>query len=243
MATKKEPAFQVGLEELLEAGSHFGHIVRRWNPKMSQYIWMARDGVHVFDLAKTAAKLNLACNFLFESARDGKSIMFVGTKRQAQDIIREVATRIGVPFISERWLGGILTNWGQIKGRIKLLAELKEKRTKGDFAKYTKKEQLLIDRKIDKLERFFGGMSKLESMPDILFVVDTHKERVAVGEARNRGVTVVGITDSNANPDVVDYLIPANDDAVRSIKLITELAGSAVEAGLKARGDSKQAVK
>ena len=236
MATKiRKPIFKVSLEELLEAGSHFGHIVRRWNPKMASYIWMSRDGVHVFDLAKTAQKLEEACEFLYQAAKDGKQIMFVGTKRQAADVVKEVAVRIGLPFATERWLGGTLTNWNQIKQRIRHLNELKEKRSKGEFSKYTKKEQLLIDREVEKLERFFGGMAKLESMPDILFIVDTHKERVALAEARSRKVTVVGITDSNANPQLVDYPIPANDDAIRSIKLITQLIGQAVEAGLKAK--------
>ncbi len=236
MATKiRKPIFKVSLEELLEAGSHFGHIVRRWNPKMASYIWMSRDGVHVFDLAKTAQRLEEACEFLYQAAKDGKQIMFVGTKRQAADVVKEVAVRIGLPFATERWLGGTLTNWNQIKQRIRHLNELKEKRSKGEFSKYTKKEQLLIDREVEKLERFFGGMAKLESMPDILFIVDTHKERVALAEARSRKVTVVGITDSNANPQLVDYPIPANDDAIRSIKLITQLIGQAVEAGLKAK--------
>jgi small subunit ribosomal protein S2 len=235
MATKKQPNFSVSLEDLLEAGSHFGHIVRRWNPKMSSYIWMARDGVHIFDLAKTAEKLEQACNYLYESARDGKVIIFVGTKRQAADVVKEVATNSGIPYVSERWLGGTLTNWGQFKSRVKHMEELKEKRAAGAFSKYTKKEQLLIDREIEKLERFFGGLAKLERVPDVVFIVDTHKERVAVREARAKGVKVVGITDSNANPDLVDFPVPANDDAIRSIKLITELAGQAVEAGLKAK--------
>jgi small subunit ribosomal protein S2 len=236
MASKKQTSFKVSLEELLEAGAHFGHIVRRWNPKMKEFIWMSRDGVHVFDLAQTASRLEAACQYLFEAARDGKRILFVGTKRQAKEAVKEVAIKIGVPYVTERWLGGTLTNWGQIKNRIKHMAEMREKRAKGDFSKYTKKEQLLFDREINKLERFFGGIDKLESMPEVMFVVDTHKERVAIREAKNKGVKVVGVTDSNADPSLVDYPIPANDDAIRSIKLIVDAAAAAVEAGLKAKG-------
>ncbi len=239
MATKKQD-FSVGLEELLEAGAHFGHQVRRWNPKMDGYIWSARDGVHIFDLMVTAQKLDEACKFLYEEAKKGKTIVMVGTKRQAAEIVKEEAVKAGVFYVVERWLGGTITNWGQIKGRIDKLVEMKDKRDKGDFKKYTKREQVLIDREIDRLERFFGGLVGLKKQPDILFVVDTHKERIAVREAKNKGVVVVGVVDSNANPEIIDHVIPANDDAVRSIKIVVEAIGKALGMGVKEFGKIKK---
>lgn len=237
MATKKqtEKKFRVSLEDLLEAGAHFGHQARRWNPKMQEFIWAERDGVHIFDLAKSAQKLDEACEYIKEVIASGKQIVMVGTKRQASDIIKEVATKVEVPFVSERWLGGIVTNWEQIKKRIDKLADMKTKREKGDFAMYTKKEKLLFDREIAKLEKFFGGLASLNARPEVLFVIDTHKERVAVREAKNRGLVIVGVCDTNANPDQVDYLIPVNDDALRSIKLVVEAVGEAILEGKKSR--------
>ncbi len=236
-ASKKQETktFKVSLEELLEAGAHFGHQARRWNPKMKQYIWTEKDGVHIFDLAKTAEKLEEACEYLKKAASEGKQVVLVGTKRQAGEIIKEVATKAEIPFVSERWLGGIITNWEQIKGRISKLADMKLKKEKGEFEMYTKKEKLLLDREIDKLEKFFGGLAGLTGKPEILFVVDTQKERVAVREAMNRGLVIVGLSDTNADPDKVDYLIPANDDALRSIKLIVETVGEAIAQGKKLR--------
>ncbi len=225
--------FAVPLEELLDSGAHFGHLVKRWNPKMKKYIYMERDGVHIFDLAKTAEKLREACEYLYEAAKAGKSIIMVGTKRQAAEIIQEVAEKAGIPYISERWMGGIITNWEQISKRIKKLGEMVTARDKGEFNKYTKKERLLLDREIIRLQRFFGGLTVLKGKPEVLFIVDTHKERVAVREATSKGVIVVGITDTNANPDLVDYPIPANDDAIRSVKLIVEMAGKAIGEGQK----------
>jgi len=232
MATKQKN-FSVDLEVLLEAGAHFGHQVRRWNPRMSEYIWAARDGVHIFDLAVTAEKLEEACEFLSKAASEGKKIVMVGTKRQASEIVKEAAKKAGVFYVTERWLGGTITNWGQIKGRVKKLEDLKAGREAGEFKKYTKREQVLIDREIDRLERFFGGLVGLDSLPDVLFVVDTQKERIAVREAKSRGIKVVGVIDSNADPTLVDHVIPANDDAVRSIKIIVETVGQALESGVK----------
>lgn len=229
----KKEDFSVAVEDLLEAGSHFGHQVRRWNPKMDKYIWSSRDGVHIFDLLVTADKLAEACEYLYQAASQGKRIVMVGTKRQAAEIVKETAQKAGVNFVTERWMGGTITNWEQIKGRIDKLTKMKEDREKGEFKKYTKREQMLLDREIDRLERFFGGLVGLSNYPEVLFVVDTHKERIAVREAKNKGITVVGVIDTNADPSVVDYVIPANDDAVRSIKLIVEMAGKALEAGVK----------
>jgi len=200
---------------------------------MHEYIWAARDGVHIFDLAVTAEKLEEACEFLSKAASEGKKIVMVGTKRQASEIVKEAAKKAGVFYVTERWLGGTITNWGQIKGRVKKLEDLKAGREAGEFKKYTKREQVLIDREIDRLERFFGGLVGLNSLPDVLFVVDTQKERIAVREAKSRGITVVGVIDSNADPALVDYVIPANDDAVRSIKIIVEMVGEALESGVK----------
>lgn len=234
MATKKKD-FNVSLEDLLEVGSHFGHIARRWNPKMSKFIWDKRDGVHIFDLAKTAKALNEACEFLNEQAAEGKQIVMVGTKRQASEIVKEEAKKIGVAYVAERWLGGTITNWNEVKKRINKLVEMKANRDKGEYKKYTKKEQVLIDREIARLERFFGGLVGLENPPEVLFVVDSQKEKSAVREANSKGIKVVAITDSNADPDLVDYPIPANDDAMRSIKLIVEKVSQAIETGMQKR--------
>ena len=219
------------LEELLEAGSHFGHQVRRWNPKMAPYIYATRDGVHVFDLTKTAKLLDRACEYIEEQAGKGKKIVFLGTKRQAKPIVREEAARVGAPVITERWMGGTITNWEEISKRIKKLNEMKQKRDAGEYNQYTKKERTLIDREISRLERFFGGISDFTSIPDILFVVDVVKEKVAVTEAKIAGVAVVAMVDTNADPEGVLHPIPANDDAVRSIKYIVSRIADAYAAG------------
>lgn len=231
---KDKTTFQVSLEELLESGAHFGHIVRRWNPKMRNFIWMSRDGVHIFDLAKTAEALVEACTAMAKAVAEGKRVLFVGTKRQAQDIVKKAAIEAGVPYITERWLGGTITNWNMVKARIAHLKDLREKREKGEFKSHTKKERVLIDREIDKLTRFFGGIESLTDVPEVIFVVDTHKERVAMREAASRKITVIGITDSNANPDLVAYPIPANDDAIKSVSLIVDKMVEAVKEGKKA---------
>jgi len=206
---------------------------------MSKFIWDKRDGVHVFDLAKTAKCLKDACEFLYQAAAEGKRIVIVGTKRQAADIVAEEAKKANVAYVSTRWLGGTITNWKQIKGRIDKLNKMKEDREQGEFKKYTKKEQVLIDRQINRLERFLGGLTKLEGEPEVLVVIDTHKERSAVREAKSKNLTVVGMVDSNADPETVDFPIPANDDAVRSIKLVVEKLVGAIDAGLSQRAKNK----
>ncbi|MCH7951195.1 30S ribosomal protein S2 [Patescibacteria group bacterium] len=223
--------YDVPLTELLEAGCHFGHQVRRWNPKMKPYVYAKRDGVHIFDLAKTAEGLKDACMYVKEFAASGKTLLMVGTKRQAKDIVREEAQKAGAPFVTERWLGGTITNWEQIKKSIERLSEMREKREKDEYKKYTKKENVLLNREIKRLERFFGGLVGLGTTPDALFVVDTHREIVAVKEAKSQGISVVGIVDTNAEPEFVDYVIPANDDAVRSIKLIVSMVAQAYADG------------
>lgn len=230
--------YDVALTDLLEAGCHFGHQVRRWNPKMKPFIYTSRDKVHIFDLAKTAERLKQACEFVEDFSAKGNIILFVGTKRQAKAIVQEEAQVAGAPFVSERWLGGTLTNWEQIKRSIDKLIEMREKREKGEYEKYTKKENVLINREINRLERFFGGLSKLTKTPDALFIVDSHREIVAVNEARQMGIPIISIVDTNSDPDLIDEVIPANDDAVRSIKFIVSSIAKAYSEG-KLRGEKK----
>lgn len=224
-------ATKVSLKDLLEAGAHFGHQARRWNPKMKDYLFGVRDGIHIFDLAKTKEGLESASAFVKATASQGGKIIFVGSKRQAQAIIREEAKKAGMPFVDQRWLGGTLTNWGEIKKRVDKLLEMKEKREKGEYKKYTKKEQLLLDREISKLERKVGGLTELEDLPEAIFVVDTNKEKTAVREANRKGIPIVAVVDSNSDPDLVDYVIPANDDAVGAIKMIVSVIGEAAREG------------
>ena len=238
MATKKKTEVKVAgvtMELLLEAGAHFGHQVRRWNPKMKKFIWQARGGVHIFDLEKTVDSINKAVEALAQMAADGKKIMLVGTKPQAKVLVREAADKLGLGFVTERWLGGTLTNWSQMKSRLDRLNRLKADKEAGKLNKYVKKERLLLDREMEKLTRFFGGLNNLKGIPDVLVVIDTHKERVAVREAKARGLIVIGIVDSNADPDMVDFPIPMNDDAVGAIKLVVDALVGAVERGKKSQ--------
>ncbi len=226
---------KVSAEELLERGAHFGHQSKRWNPKMGQYLYGEEGGVHVFDLIKTKKLLEEALEFLKTSTKEGKVILFVGCKKQAQEKTREVAEATGSSYFTERWLGGTLTNFDQIKKSIKKLTEMKEKMTNGEYAANTKKERLLIDREIARLERYFGGISKLEKVPDILVVVDTHKEESAIREANSKNIKIVGIVDSNADPEVVDYPIPMNDDASKAVEYILDLMKEAILEGKKGK--------
>jgi small subunit ribosomal protein S2 len=213
---------------------------------MKKYIYTARDGVHIFDLVKTGALLEQAMEALRDMVRAGKIVVFVGAKRQAKAIVREEATKVGAPYVTERWLGGMLTNWEEMEKRLKKLARLKKQRETGELAKkYTKLEQSRIDKEIERLERFFGGIATLTKRPDALFIVDTHREITAVYEANKVGVTVFGMVDSNADPSVVEYPIPANDDAVRSIKLVVEKMAQAYADGktMKAKEEPKPEVK
>lgn len=223
--------YDVDLKELLDAGCHFGHQARRWNPKMRKFIYTERDGVHIFDLTKTGSNLEAAMEFVRDMVRAGKEVVFVGAKRQAKAIVREEAVKVGAPYVTERWLGGMLTNWEEMDRRLHKLTKLKKQRDNGELTKYTKREQTLINKEIERLERFFGGISTLTKKPEALFIVDTHREATAVYEANKLGIKVIGMVDSNADPMVVDYPIPANDDAVRSIKLIVEKIGQAYADG------------
>ena len=225
---KKTVKYDVDLKELLEAGCHFGHQARRWNPQMDEYIYLKRQGVHIFDLAVTAQKLAEAMSFVRELVAEGKTIVFVGTKRQASSIVKEEAEKCKAPFVSVRWLGGTMTNWDQIKKSIDRLNDLETKKETGEFKKYTKKENILIDREIAKLTRFLGGLRSLKKIPEAVFIVDVKKEHAVVKEAMHKGVKVVGLVDTNADPAGVDYVIPANDDAVSSVKLIVSKIAKAV---------------
>lgn len=231
MVRQSSPQVDITLEELLEAGCHFGHQVRRWNPKMAPYIYGAREGVHIFDLAKTREGLLGAAEAVRKLASEGGVILFVGTKKQIRDIVRDAAARVGAPYVSERWLGGTLTNFEQIKRSTDNLARMKKEREAGEYQEYTKHERLLLDRKIAELERKFGGIAALTKIPDMLFVLDTHQEEKTVLEAQKMGVPVVGVVDTNADPAKIDYPIPANDDAVKSVALIVEFITKAVEEG------------
>lgn len=223
--------FSVDLEVLLEAGCHFGHQARRWNPKMKDFIYTERDGVHIFDLAKTASQLEVACQKLFEAGKSGKTVVFVGTKRQAQEITREAATDATANFIVTRWPGGLLTNWEQVGKSIAKLNQMKKDFEEGRFSVYTKYEQGQKAKEIARLERFFGGASNLKKIPDIMVVVDINKEIVAVKEARAKGVFVIAIADSNTDPNFADIAVPANDDAVGSIKIVVETMAKAFKEG------------
>jgi small subunit ribosomal protein S2 len=224
---------QITLEELLEAGCHFGHQKRRWNPAMGRYIYGERDGVHIFDLAKTKDGLEKACEYVSNLVAGGGTILFVGTKRQAADFVKNEALRVGMPYVSVRWMGGLLTNYSNLGKRIRKLSDMKAKREAGEYKVFTKKERLLLDREIEHLEKFFGGVAGMEGLPGAMFVVDTHKEDVAVREAKRVGIPVVGIVDSNSDPTMVDYVIPGNDDAVKAIELMINAVAEAVVDGKK----------
>ncbi len=224
-------AIKISLEELLESGAHFGHQAKRWNPKMAPYLYGVQEGVHVFDLTKTKVALEEALDVLKNAAKEGKSILILGTKKQCKEKTIEIGKECGMPYVSERWLGGTLTNFDQMKRSIGKLSEMKTKMAAGEYKKYTKKERLLLEREIARLERFFGGISTLEKLPDILFVVDTHKETQAVKEALKMKIETMGIVDSNSDPTVVDYPIPMNDDAAKALLYVLDLVKKAILEG------------
>lgn len=221
----------ISLKKLIEAGAHFGHQTKRWDPKMEEYIYGAQDGVHVFDLTKTKESLEEALGVIKKAASEGKIILFLGTKKQAKAKTKEVALNTKMPYVDERWLGGTFTNFGQMKKSITKLKEMKEGREKGEYQHLTKKERLLVDREIERLERFFGGISTLEDKPDILFVVDAKREDGALKEAEKEGVTSIAIVDSNSDPTLVDYPIPMNDDATQAIEYVLELIEETIKEG------------
>jgi small subunit ribosomal protein S2 len=225
---------KVELTQLLEAGAHFGHLTRRWNPKMKPYIFMEKNGIHIIDLKKTQELLSVACDEISKIAADGKKVLFVGTKKQAKNIIETEARRCGQNWVSERWLGGMLTNFATIRKSVKRLNNIEKQETDGTFDKITKKERLILSREKDKLKKVLEGVESLSKLPGALFVVDVKKEDIAVKEANRLNIPVFAIVDTNCDPDPIDYVIPANDDAVKTIEIITkQIADSIIEGEAK----------
>ena len=221
----------VSMKQLLEAGVHFGHQTRRWNPKMAKYIFTERNGIYIIDLQKTVKKLDEAYMFIREITQDGKSVLFVGTKKQAHDSIRDEAERAGAHYVNARWLGGMLTNFKTIRGRINRLKQLRKMEEDGTFDLLTKKEVSKLRLEIEKLEKFLGGIETMDKLPGALFVVDPRKEKIAVAEARKLPIPIVAIVDTNCDPDEIDYVIPGNDDAIRAVKLISATMANAILEG------------
>jgi len=221
----------VAMKQLLEAGVHFGHQTRRWDPRMAEYIFQARNGIHIIDLQKTSKKLDEAYKFVKEQAEEGKTVLFVGTKKQAQECIKEAALRCNMYYVDQRWLGGMLTNFKTIQGRVKRLNELNEMQNDGTFDVLPKKEVAGLKNEMEKLEKNIGGIKEMSEMPGVMFVVDPKKERIAIVEAKKLGIPVVGLVDTNCNPEDVDYVIPGNDDAIRAVKLIADVMANAVIEG------------
>ena len=221
----------VSMKQLLEAGVHFGHQTRRWNPKMAKYIFTERNGIYIIDLQKTVKMLDAAYDFIREVSAEGGEILFVGTKKQAQEAIREEAERCGMHFVNARWLGGMLTNYKTIQKRIARLEQLNKMKEDGTFDLLPKKEVIKLELEIEKLEKFMGGIKNMGRLPKAMFIVDTRKEKIAVAEARNLGIPVVAIVDTNCDPDEVDYVIPGNDDAIRAVKLIAGAMADAIIEG------------
>ncbi len=221
----------VSMKQLLEAGVHFGHQTRRWNPKMAPYIYTERNGIYIIDLQKTVKKLEEAYNFVRDTSAEGGTVLFVGTKKQAQDAIREEAERVGMYFVNSRWLGGMLTNFKTMRQRVDRLNQLKRMREDGTFDLLPKKEVIKLNGEIEKLEKYLGGVVEMRRLPSALFIVDSRKERNAISEARKLGIPIVAIVDTNCDPDEVDYVIPGNDDAIRTIKLIAQTMANAIIEG------------
>ena len=221
----------VAMKQLLEAGVHFGHQTRRWDPKMAEYIFQARNGIHIIDLQKTSKKLDEAYAFIKEQAEEGKTVLFVGTKKQAQECMKEAAIKCGMYYVDQRWLGGMLTNFETIRARVQRLKDLETMAEDGTFDVLPKKEVILLKKEMEKLERNLGGIKEMDKLPGVIFLVDPKKERIAVLEAKKLGIPVVGLVDTNCNPEEVDYPIPGNDDAIRAVSLIADVIANAVIEG------------
>ena len=219
------------MKQLLEAGVHFGHQTRRWNPKMAEYIFQARNGIHIIDLQKSSKKLDEAYDFLKNQAEEGKTVLFVGTKKQAQECAKEAAEKCGMYYVNQRWLGGTLTNFKTIRNRIKRLTDIEKMQEDGTFEVLPKKEVILLKKEMEKLEKNLGGIKEMTEIPGVMFVVDPNKEKIAILEARKLGIPVIGLVDTNCNPEDVDYAIPGNDDAIRAVKLIMDVMANAVIEG------------
>ncbi len=229
------------MKQLLEAGVHFGHQTRRWNPKMEEYIFTERNGIYIIDLQKTVNLIDTAYNYMKDVAADGGVVLFVGTKKQAQDSIEEEATRAGQYYVNHRWLGGTLTNWKTIQSRIARLKELKKMAEDGTFDVLPKKEVAVLTKQREKLERFLGGIEDMPKIPDVMFIVDPHKEQIAVKEAQKLHIPIVAMVDTNTDPDDIDYVIPSNDDAIRAVRLITSKMADAIVEGKQGQDDAQQA--
>ena len=221
----------VAMKQLLEAGVHFGHQKRRWDPRMAEYIFQTRNGIHIIDLQKTSNKLDEAYEFMKEQSEAGKTFLFVGTKKQAQDCVKEVAEKSGMYYVNQRWLGGTLTNFKTIRNRINRLTELEAMEQNGTFDVLPKREVVLLKKEMDKLNKNLGGIKEMTELPGVIFVVDPKKEHIAIQEARKLNIPIVGLVDTNCNPDDVDYVIPGNDDAIRAVKLITDVMANAIIEG------------
>lgn len=221
----------VAMKQLLEAGVHFGHQTRRWDPKMAEYIFQARNGIHIIDLQKTSKKIDEAYAFLKEQVEEGKTVLFVGTKKQAQECVKDAAEKSGMYYVDQRWLGGMLTNFDTIRTRVQRLKDLEKMQEDGTFEVLPKKEVILLKKEMEKLERNLGGIKDMEEIPGVIFLVDPKKEHIAVLEAKKLGIPVIGLVDTNCNPEEVDYAIPGNDDAIRAVKLITDVMANAIIEG------------
>ena len=221
----------VAMKQLLEAGVHFGHQTRRWDPKMAEYIFQARNGIHIIDLQKTSKKLDEAYSFVKEQAEEGKTVLFVGTKKQAQECMKEAAIKCGMFYVDQRWLGGMLTNFETIRARVQRLKDLETMAEDGTFDVLPKKEVILLKKEMEKLERNLGGIKEMDKLPGVIVLVDPKKERIAILEAKKLGIPVVGLVDTNCNPEELDYPIPGNDDAIRAVKLIADVIANAVIEG------------
>ena len=221
----------VAMKQLLEAGVHFGHQTRRWDPRMAEYIFQARNGIHIIDLQKASKKIDEAYEFIKEQVEEGKTVLFVGTKKQAQECMKEAAIKCGMYYVDQRWLGGMLTNFETIRTRVQRLKDLEAMQEDGTFDVLPKKEVILLKKEMEKLERNLGGIKDMEELPGVIFLVDPKKERIAILEAKKLGIPTVGIVDTNCNPEDLDYPIPGNDDAIRAVKLIADVMANAVIEG------------
>lgn len=231
------------MKQLLEAGVHFGHQTRRWNPKMQAYIYTERNGIYIIDLQKTAKKLEEAYNFVRDMSAEGGTLLFVGAKKQAQEAIREEATRCGMYYVNSRWLGGMMTNFRTMRGRVDRMNQLKQMQEDGTFDMLPKKEVVKLMHEQEKLEKYLGGVKNMKSLPGAIFVVDPRKEHNAIAEARKLGIPVVAIVDTNCDPDEVDYVIPGNDDAIRAIRLISGIMANAIIEGRQGEETAEEAEK
>lgn len=227
----QETSEAISIKLLLEAGAHFGHQTGRWHPKMKNYIFTQRNGIHIINLEQTVALLNKACSFVREMVSQGKTLLFVGTKKQIQEIVDQEATRCGMPFVNHRWLGGMLTNFAVIQTRLNYLVRLEDQKSRGEFGQLSKKEALSLEKQIQRVNRLMGGFKEMTELPGALFVIDPSHENIAVAEARKSGVPIIAIVDTNCNPEEIDYPIPANDDAIRAVRLVcSKIADAVLEA-------------